>query len=170
MATKATLIIPEPSVVERAAQPYVAIRQQVNIPFGSVATKTMKQVTKAIKTQGIQGTGAAIFKYNIVKMPELEIEFGFETATLQPVSGELMAGTLPAGRYAELTFFGPYRHLYKVNGALIDWSRAQGLVFDLHPEADGDHFASRVEFYPNGPDDEPDRAKLKTVVSIRLKG
>lgn len=167
MAT--TLTIPKPRIVERAAQPYVAIRRQVNIPFGSVATKTMKQLQKAIKEQGIQNTGAAIFKYNIVKMPELEIEFGFETDALQPATGELMAGTLPAGRYAELTFFGPYRHLYKVNGALIDWSRDKGLVFDMHPEPDGDHFASRVEFYPNGPDDEPDQNKLKTIVSIRLK-
>lgn len=167
MAT--TLTIPKPSIVERAAQPYVAIRRQVNIPFGSAATKTMKQLHKAIKAQGIQNTGAAIFKYNIVKMPELEIEFGFETDAPQAATGELMAGTLPAGRYAELTFFGPYRHLYKVNGALIDWSRDEGLVFDMHPEADGDHFASRVEFYPNGPEDEPDPNKLKTIVSIRLK-
>ena len=169
MVTKAALIIPEPGIVERAAQPYVAIRRQVNIPFGGVATKTMKEVAEAIKAQGIQGTGAALFKYNIVKMPELEIEFGFETDKPVAPSGELMAGTLPAGRYAELTFFGPYRHLYKVNGALIDWSRDKGLVFDIHHEADGDHFASRVEFYPNGPNDEPDPSKLKTVVSIRLK-
>lgn len=169
MATKTALAIPEPSVVERAAQPYVAIRRQVNIPFGTVATKTMKQVQKAIKAQGIQGTGAAIFKYNIVVMPALEIEFGFETETLQTASGELMAGTLPAGRYAELRYVGPYSRLYKVNGALIDWSRAQGLVFDVEAKPDGDHFASRVEFYPNGPDDEPDRSKLITIVSIRLK-
>lgn len=161
--------IGEPSIVERAAQPYVAIRRQVNIPFGSVATKTMKQLAKVIKAQGIQGTGAAIFKYDIVKMPELEIEFGFEVETPQATSGELISGTLPAGRYAELTFVGPYRHLYKVNGALIDWSRDNGLVFDSHPEADGEHFASRVEFYLNGPDDEPDPDRLKTVVAIKLK-
>lgn len=169
MAKKTDLVIPEPSVVERAAQPYVAIRRQVNIPFGTVATKTMKQVQKAIKAQGIQGTGAAIFKYNIVVMPALEIEFGFETETLQATSGELMAGTLPAGRYAELRYVGPYSRLYKVNGALIDWSRAQGIVFDVEEKPDGEHFASRVEFYPNGPEDEPDRSKLITVVSIKLK-
>lgn len=163
------MTIDEPIIVERAAQPYVAIRRQVNIPFGSVATKTMKQVQKAIKAQGIHGAGAAIFKYNIVVMPALEIEFGFETEKLETPSGELMAGTLPAGRYAQLTFFGPYRHLYKVNGALIDWSRDKGLDFDMHGEPDGDHFASRVEFYPNGPDDEPDPNKLKTIVAIRLR-
>ena len=129
----------------------------------------MKQLAKEIKAQGIQGTGAAIFKYNIVKMPELEIEFGFEVDTPQATTGELLSGTLPAGRYAEVTFFGPYRHLYNMNGALIDWSRAKGLVFDAHEEANGDHFASRVEIYPNGPDDEPDPNKLKTIVAIKLR-
>jgi hypothetical protein len=34
---------------------------------------------------------------------------------------------------------------------------------------DGDHFASRVEFYPNGPHDEADPDRLKTIVSIKLK-
>lgn len=166
---KATVNIPEPGIVEHAARPYVALRRQVVIPFGKDVTKAMKQLKKDIKGQGIQDTGAAIFKYNIVKMPELEIEFGFEVETPAATTGELLSGTLPAGRYAELTFFGSYRHLYKVNGALIDWSREQGLVFDMHPEADGDHFASRVETYPNGPDDEPDPNKLKTIVSIKLR-
>lgn len=161
--------IAEPIIAEYAARPYVALRREVKIPFGSVATNTMRQLAKAIKAQGIQNTGAAIFKYNIVKMPELEIEFGFEVDAPVSTAGELLSGLLPAGRYAELTFFGPYRHLYKVNGALIDWSRAQGLVFDATEAPDGDHFTSRVEFYPNGPADEPDPEKLKTVVAIKLK-
>ena len=169
MATKAALVIPEPVIVERAAQSYVGVRRQVLIPFGKDVSKAMKLLAKQIKAQGIQGTGAAIFKYNIVKMPELEIEFGFEVETPQATTGELLSGALPAGRYAELTFIGPYRHLYKVNGALIDWSRDKGLVFDSSEAPDGEHFAARVEFYPNGPDDEPDPNKLKTIVAIKLR-
>jgi len=166
---KTTPNIPEPRIVERPAQPYVALRRQVTIPFGKDVSRAMKQLAREIKSREIQGTGAALFKYNIVRMPELEIEFGFEVAEAQATSGELLGGTLPAGRYAELTFFGPYRHLHKVNGALIDWAREKGLVFDVHPEANGDHFASRVEIYPNGPDDEPDPNKLQTVVAIKLR-
>lgn len=166
---KVTLNIPEPRIVERPAQPYVALRRQVTIPFGGEVSKAMKRLAKEMKAQEVQSSGAAIFKYNIIRMPELDMEFGFETATPQATTGELLNGTLPAGRYAELTFFGPYRHLYKVNGALIEWSRAQGLVFDATEAPDGEHFASRVEIYPNGPDDEPDPSKLKTIVAIRLK-
>lgn len=158
-----------PTVVEYAARPYVALRRQVVMPIGKDATATMDQLVREIEAQGVQGTGAAIFKYNIVKMPELEMEFGFETRMAQTTTGEMMSGILPAGRYAELIFVGPYRYLTKVNGALIDWSHQNGLAFDMHPDADGDHFASRVEFYPNRPQVEPDPDKLKTIVAIKLK-
>ena len=158
-----------PIVVEYAARPYVALRRQVVMPIGKDATETMDRLLGEIEAQGIQGTGAAIFKYNVVKMPELEMEFGFEIQMAQKTTGELISGILPAGRYAELTFMGPYSYLTKVNGALIDWSRQNGLVFDMHPDADGDHFVSRVEFFPNGPQDEPDPDKLKTIVAIKLK-
>tara|TARA_R110000751_G_scaffold272764_1_gene373064 strand:- start:84559 stop:85053 length:495 start_codon:yes stop_codon:yes gene_type:complete len=161
--------ISTPAVVEYAARPYVALRRQVVMPIGKDATETMDQLIREIEAQEIQGTGAAIFKYNIVKMPELEMEFGFEIQMAQTTTGELMSGILPAGRYAELTYMGPYSYLTKVNGTLIDWSRQNGLEFDMHPDADGDHFVSRVEFYPNGPQDEPDPDKLKTIVAIKLK-
>ena len=162
--------ISTPTVVEYAARPYVALRRQVVMPIGPTATKTMEQLTQETRKQNIQGTGAAVFRYNIVVMPGLDMEFGFETQTQQATVGELHSSVLPAGRYANLTYVGPYRHLVKVNGALIDWCRANGLTFDMHSEDDGDHFASRVEFFPNGPLDEPDENKLETIVAIKLKG
>lgn len=158
-----------PKVVDYAARHYVSLRRQVVMPIGHVATETMDQLVLEIDRQGVEGTGAAIFRYNVVKMPELEMEFGIETRTAQSTSGALKTGILPAGRYAELIYVGPYRYLTKVNGALIDWSRENELVFDMHPAPDGDHFAGRVEFYPNGPQDEPDEDKRKTIVAIKLK-
>jgi effector-binding domain-containing protein len=158
-----------PKVVDYAARHYVSLKRQVVMPIGQVATETMDQLVLEIDKQGVEGTGAAIFKYNLVKMPELEMEFGFETRTEQSATGALKTGILPAGRYAELIYVGPYRYLTKVNGTLIDWSRENGLVFDMHPAPDGYHFACRVDFYPNGPQDEPEEDKRKTIVAIKLK-
>jgi len=157
-----------PMIVQYAAKPYVALRRQVVMPIGRTATETMDLLVRDVEAQGIQGTGAAIFKYNVVEMPKLEMEFGFETRTAEATTGDLLSGVLPAGRYAELTYVGPYSHLTKVNGVLIDWCRQNGMAFDMHSEPDGDHFVSRVEFYPNGPHDEPDPDKLKTIVAIKL--
>jgi effector-binding domain-containing protein len=161
--------IGKPRIVERATQPYVAVKRQVNLPFGGAIDEAMGALFGSLQAQGIQPAGAVIFKYNIVKMPELEIEFGTEVATPVTPSGELMGGELPAGRYAELTYLGHYDHLIEANGALIDWARAEGLTFDMETQADGDHFASRVEFYLNSPAEEPDPDKWKTVVAIKLR-
>ncbi len=102
-------------------------------------------------------------------MPELAMESGFEVEAPQATTGELISGTLPAGRYAELNFVGRYRYLTKVNRAVIDRSRQNGLAFDMHARPDDDHFAARVEFYPNGPKDEPDPDRHRTIVAIKLK-
>jgi DNA gyrase inhibitor GyrI len=158
-----------PMVVTYAAKHYVALRRRVVMPIGKDATETMDRLVREVDAQGVQRTGTAIFRYTVVNMPALEMEFGFEVQSAQATTGDLISGVLPAGRYAELTFVGPYRYLTKVNGALIDWSRQNGLAFDMHPEVDGDHFVSRVEFFPNGPQDEPDLDKRKTIVAIKLK-
>lgn len=161
--------IGEPAIVERAAQPYVAVRRAVKIPFSKDIDRAMGTLFASVEAQRIQTVGPVIFKYNIVKMPELEIEFGIITPAPTRAEGELVSGELPVGRYAQLTYLGSYNHLIKANAALIDWARSNGHVFDVREAADGDHFASRVEFYINGPDDEPDPDKLETIVAIRLK-
>ena len=161
--------IGEPAIVMREAQPYVAVRRAVKIPFSKDIDKAMGTLFSSVEAQKIQTVGPVIFKYNIVKMPELEIEFGILTDGVAVASGELVAGELPAGRYAQLTYLGSYNHLIKANAALIDWARSNGHAFDVREQADGDHFASRVEFYLNGPDDEPDPNKLETIVAIKLK-
>lgn len=161
--------IGEPTIVVREAQPYVAVRRAVKIPFSKDIDEAMGALFGGVEAQKIQTVGPVFFKYNIVKMPELEIEFGIITMERVQAEGELIGGELPAGRYAQLTYFGSYDHLIEANAALIDWSRANGHAFDVREQADGDHFASRVEFYLNGPDDEPDPNKLETIVAIRLK-
>ncbi len=81
-----------------------------------------------------------------------------------------MSGVLPAGRYAEITYFGPYDELVTVNGVLIGWAWQAGLVLDAQEDADGERFASRLEVYHSGPEDEPDPQKWQTTVTIKLKG
>jgi effector-binding domain-containing protein len=158
-----------PKLVDRPAQPYVAIHVKVTIPFGDVIGRVMPELFDTLKTRGIEGSGPVFFKFNVVDMPRLEIEFGVPVAT--PVAGEgrLVAGVLPAGRYAELTYWGHYDDLIEVTGILIDWARARGIRWDSTTEADGEHFASRLEIYPNSPDEEPDPQKWETILSFKVR-
>ncbi|OEO31254.1 hypothetical protein VW23_017135 [Devosia insulae DS-56] len=158
-----------PTIVERAAQPYVAIRKRVTIPFDAVIGPTMDAMFAAVKAKALQPVGPAFFKYNIVNMPDLEIEFGVPVGTQVASDGQLIGGTLPAGRYAQTTYWGHYDNLMDVNAILIGWAKEKGLAWDAIAGNDGDHFAARLEIYPNSPDEEPDPDKWETTVAIKIR-
>ena len=158
-----------PRIVELPARPYVAVRHKVVIPFDDVIPQIMAQLFGAIEAQKIQSPGEVIFKHEVIDMPRLDMAFGVLLPQPAEATGDLIAGELPAGRYAELTHVGPYDELLEVNAVLIGWAKHKGLQWDVEPRPDGDHFASRLEIYHNGPDDEPDPQKYRTTVSIKLR-
>lgn len=158
-----------PRIVERAAQPYVAIRQRVTIPFGPVIERVIPQLLGSVEREGIQSVGPVFFKYNIVAMPDLEIDFGVPVAAPVDGDGQLLGRLLPAGRYAEVTYWGHYDNLIEVNAVLIGWARQTGIAWDSAERPDGEHFTARVESYANSPDEEPDPDKWETTVAIKVK-
>ena len=118
---------------------------------------------------GLEAAGPVFFKHNVIDMPYLQMEFGVPLAHPVEAGGEFTSGALPAGRYAEITYTGPYDDLITVNGVLIGWARHAGLVFDSRPQPDGEWFAHRSEILHNNPAAEPDPAKLRTTVTIKLR-
>lgn len=157
-----------PTIVKRRATPYLAIAREAVIPFGAVISKTMPKVDRWLAKNGVEH-GPAIFRYNRIKMPELGMEFGFVLPRKHAGDGDIVAGVLPAGRYATVTYWGPYRHLINVTATLIGWAKECGHAFDMTTGRDGQHFASRFELYENGPQDEPDPDKLETSIFIKLR-
>ncbi len=158
-----------PKLVERPAQPYVAIREKVAIPFNETVDRVLPELFGTLKSRGIEGSGPVFFKYNIIKMPELEVEFAVPVATPMPADGRLIAGVLPAGRYAQLTYWGPYDKLVDVTAVLIGWARQCGIEWDVKEAPDGDHFAARFEIYENDPSEEPDPNKWETTLAIKVR-
>lgn len=162
-------MLSEPKVIERRAQPYVAIRRIVRIPFGTVASKTLADLRRGMRKRGIESVDAPFFRYNIIDMPgALEIDFGAPTAAEESGDDVLVSGVLPAGRYASLTHTGPYTGLMQANGALLDWVAAAGLKLDMHSSPAGDVFGCRLEIYPTDPKVEKDRSKWVTELAFKL--
>jgi effector-binding domain-containing protein len=144
--------IGEPQIVERMAQPYVAIRRLVTIPFGDVVPEAMEQLFGQLKKLGLSPGGPVFFKYNFIAMPKLEIDFAVPVAQAGTGGSGLIDGVLPAGRYAELRFFGHYDNLIDANAALLNWGRGEGLVWDRKETPEGDYFRARTETYLTSPD------------------
>jgi effector-binding domain-containing protein len=96
------------------------------------------------------------------------MEAGVPTAAPVAGDGEVIAGTLPAGRYATVTHIGPFDQLADATAALLDWAARQGLTWDTTDTDAGQRWAARIEFYLTDPREEPDPAKWRTDLTFRL--
>ncbi len=157
-----------PRIVERSSQPFVAFREQVTVPFNDVVDRAYGELFGWLAAKGIAPAGAPFIKYNLIAMPELELEFGVPTAVPVPANGRVVAGALPAGRYATVSYWGGYENLMDVNAVLIGWAKEKGLKWDAVETPAGDRFASRLEIYETDPRQEPDQNKWQTDVAIKL--
>ncbi len=158
-----------PRIIEQPARHYVAVRRRVTMPFDADIGPAMGALFGALATCNIRTTGPIFFQYNLVAMPDLEIDFGAPVAEPVAAGGDLIAGVLPAGRYAETTYFGHYDNLMDVNAILIGWAKQKGIVWDATVGPDGDRFAARMEIYHNSPDEEPDTSRWQTTLMIKVR-
>jgi len=147
----------------------VAIRGRVSMAeIGAFAVRT-PEVFAWLGAHGLPPAGPPFMRYNVIDMTrELEIDNGVPVAA--PVEGdaEVIAGVLPAGRYATLTHVGHPSELMAATKALLDWAAEQGLTWDMSPSADGERWGSRLEIYLSDPREEPDMSKWVTQLAFRL--
>ena len=159
-----------PKIVERKPQPYVGIRRTVSIPFGSVVDATMPKLFQWLGAHGIEPAGPPFFKYNVIDMAKgLEIEFAVPTATLLQPDDTVVVGTLPAGRYATLTFHGHYDKLMDATAVLIGWAKERGVAWDSEMTPAGEKFAARFEVFPNDPREVPNPDDWETEIWIKTR-
>lgn len=159
-----------PTIVERKAQLYVAVRERVALDeMRPVVDRAFTTLFGWIDSNGVVPSGAAFFRYNLIDMEgKFEIEFAVPVAESAPTDGEVVEGTLPAGRYGQVTWTGPYDALFDVNAVLVGWAREKGIQWDVRETPEGDRFAARFEVYENNPAEVSSPDELVTTVAIRI--
>jgi effector-binding domain-containing protein len=158
-----------PSIVERDAQPYVAIRTSVTMDGLASVAHRIPDVFAWLGSRGIEPADPPFFKYDVIDMAGLLIvEVGVPVVGPVTGEGEIIAGTLPAGRYATVTHVGPPATLVDATGDLLEWAGQQGLAFDVYPSPDGEVWGCRLESYLTDPAVEPDTNKWETALYFRL--
>jgi effector-binding domain-containing protein len=162
-------MIGKPKLEDRNEQPYVGIRTQVTMKqFKAVIPLLLGEVFAWLEKQGVEPAGAPFMRLHVINMAaNMDVELGVPVATAVPGDGRVSAGAIPAGRYASLIYTG---NGVKANKALLDWAAEQGIVWDRWDDENGDAFRSRIETYLTDPAEEPNQAKWKTEVAIRLAG
>jgi effector-binding domain-containing protein len=159
----------EPTVIDRAAQPYVAVRESVTMQTFGVIADRLPEVIGRLVAQGIEIAGAPFFRYTVIDMDaRLEVEAGVPVATELAGEGDIFAGVLPAGRYVTVTHVGHPDELVDVTGKLLDWAAGQGLTWDMTGSDAGERWGCRLEILKTDPRVEPDMTKWETELAFRL--
>lgn len=158
-----------PRIVERAEQPYVAVSGRVTVQtIGAIADR-LPEVFAWLGARGLEPADAPFFKYDLIDMErQLEVEAGVPVAAAAAGDGEVVAGVLPAGRYASLTHVGHPDELVQATTALLDWAAQQGLAWDMTETPEGQRWGCRLEVYKTDPAEQPDMSKWETELLFRL--
>lgn len=160
----------QPGIIKRTEQPYVAIRATVTMQtFAEVVPPLHPEVRGWLRSRGVEPAGRPFFRYNVIDMPgQLEVEAGFPVATAVTGEDKVLAGVLPAGRYANLWHTGPPDGLLDATRTLLDWAAEQGLAFDVTPAPEGERWGCRLETYHDEPGQ--DMSEWKTELAFKLAG
>ena len=157
-----------PSIVERAAQPYLAIPCTVTMTTIAEAADRLPTLLQWAATRGIAPVGAPFIKYDVIDMAAaLQVQVGFPSLAVNG-EGEVVAGTLPAGRYVSVVHTGPPASLAGATRELLEWAAAEALSFDVTPTAAGDAWGARLEVFLTDPRVEPDIERWQTELAFRL--
>jgi effector-binding domain-containing protein len=162
----------KPEVVERQAQPYVAIRAHVTWQtIGVTLPGLHPQVFAWLDQRGVPPAGHPFWKYNVIDMDgEMEVEVGVPVPGTVDGDDRVLAGVLPAGRYATLRYTGHPDGLVGPTESLQEWAGQHNLTWDLAQTEDGERWAARLEIYETDPAVEPDMTKWTTQLAFRLSG
>jgi effector-binding domain-containing protein len=157
------------TVEEWPAQPYVAIRRTITMQTFTEIADRLPNVFGRLAARGIAPVGPPFFRYLMIDMErELDVEAGVPVAA--PVDGEreVLAGVLPAGRYAVTTHVGHPDELIAVTGAFLERAAAEGLRFDSADTEHGTRWGCRLELLHTDPAEQPDMNKWETKLAFRL--
>ena len=122
--------------------------------------------------KGIKPTGPAIIRYLTTDMSkELDIDVGFLVGKVVKGDDRIIADFLPAGRYANLLYTGPYRGkgIYKATVALLEWARENKIKWDTSKKKGVEWWNGRAEFYFSDPAVNKDPSKYETELAFLVK-
>jgi effector-binding domain-containing protein len=156
-------------IVDRPAQPYVAVRRTVTMQTFPEIADRLPGLFGWLAERGVAPAGPPFFRYLLIDMErELDVEAGVPVAAPVDGDGEVLAGELPAGRYATTTHVGHPDELIAVTGAFQDEAAAQDLTFDASETERGTRWGCRLELLLTNPAEQPDLNKWETKLAFRL--
>jgi effector-binding domain-containing protein len=162
-------IITPPRVEQRPERVYLGIR--VVTPFRGmlkVRDELLKEVRGWIEGSDAEPIEHGFLRLHVIDMNgPMDIEVGYFTRQRCQGRGRIKSGSMPAGRYATLTYRD---HSLRANRALIKWARENSIEFDRREEPEGDAFFCRYEANLTDPREEPRKTRWDVELVFRVVG
>jgi effector-binding domain-containing protein len=159
-------LIEPPRVVQRPEMTCLGIR--VITPFRGMLHERdvlLNELIDWLDNHNVEKFGEFFLRLHVIDMSgPMDLEVGVITPELIAGDARVRPSTIPAGRYATLTY---RNHALRANRALIEWAGEQGIPFDRWDEEAGDHFACRYEAYRTDPRTESRKTKWEVELNIR---
>jgi effector-binding domain-containing protein len=158
-----------PRIVTHAAQPVLVRHAAIAMDeLDSAGPACLDAVQDWMTGQGTLPIGPGFFRYDLINMAgQMGMAFGYPVAPSTKGEGDILAETLPAGRYISVRHHGHPDELYDVTIMLIEWSKVRQIDWDVEETAQGDRFAARLELFEQSPGDPSD--DWVTEIRIRLR-
>jgi effector-binding domain-containing protein len=158
-----------PRIVTHAAQPVLVRHAAISMDqLDTAGPAALDAVANWMAAQGIAPTGPGFFRYDLINMAgRMGMAFGYPVAPGAGGKGDIVAETLPAGRYVSVLHHGHPDELYDATIMLIEWAKVRQVDWDVEETAAGARFAARLELF-NQADGDPSDDWL-TEIRIRLR-
>lgn len=144
---------------EKGVQPVLAIRKTTSVgELPKEIGKAYGSIMQYMNELGEQPAEAPYTAYYNLDMEHLDVEMGFPVLKKLAGRGEIIAAEIPAGRFVECTYKGPYAGMEPVYEDMNKWIAEKGY------EATG----TAYEVYYNSPGEVPE-SELLTRIMLPLK-
>ena len=131
-----------------------------------VRDELLREVRAWIEESDTETIGHGFLRLHVIDMNgPMDIEAGYFTRRPCHGHGRIKPGSMPAGRYATLTYKD---HSLRANRALIEWARDSGIEFDRREVPEGDAFACRYEANLTDPKIEPRKTRWDVELAFRI--
>jgi len=157
-------------IVERSAQPYVAIPVHASFSEWGKATALVGEVLGWIAERGLELAGPPFFRYWVLgdDVKPFRLAVGAPVTRSVPCEGRIVSGEIPAGRYATVIHHGHPDRMTETLRVLDEWLEQENLRPRLDTTDGETTWAGRFEFYRTDPQVEPDLERWETEVAYLL--
>ncbi|KRV46520.1 hypothetical protein AQ490_11550 [Wenjunlia vitaminophila] len=160
-----------PRVEIRSEQPCVAISVTTTpSEWGGVGTLVIEAL-EWLAARGLTPAGAPFLRHRLVGDGgrPFRLEIGWPVEAPVEGAGRVVAGVIPAGRYAVLVHAGHPDRLPESCKALELWGADRGLEWDVHRDGAEEVWGGRFEFYLTDPAERPDPEEWLTEIAYRVR-